>query len=84
MILTEELQLRQSRLSWDKILQTFYLESDDDVSVRCDMNYNNFYFLELLNTSTGDNANIAAYVSVGIVAMAGLATVVFVKRRVNE
>ncbi len=134
--------------------QTFYLESGNDVSIRWNMNYNDFYFLELLNTSTGeyvypeydvdfvvkegstivtftnsflktlaagkyevkawfndgnenvsvatatltvnegaapattpatgDNANIAAFVSIGLVAIAGIATVVFVKRRVNE
>ncbi|MBE5970689.1 MAG: LPXTG cell wall anchor domain-containing protein [Lachnospiraceae bacterium] len=134
--------------------QTFYLESGNDVSIRWNMNYNYFYYLELLNTSTGeyvvpengvdyevkegstiitfnnsflktlaagkyevkawfndgndnvsvatatltvnegaapattpatgDNANIAAFVSIGLVAIAGIATVVFVKRRVNE
>ncbi len=134
--------------------QTFYLESGNDVSIRWNMNYNDFFFLELLNTSTGeyvypkegvdyevkegstivtftnsflktleagkyevkawfndandnvsvatatltvnegaapattpqtgDNANIAAFVSIGLVAIAGIATVVFVKRRVNE
>ncbi len=134
--------------------QTFYLESGNDVSIRWNMNYNDFFFLELLNTSTGeyvypeydvdyvvkegstivtftnsflktlevgkyevramfndandnvtiatatltvnegaapattpqtgDNANIVAFVSIGLVAIAGIATVVFVKRRVNE
>ena len=134
--------------------QTFYLESGNDVSIRWNMNYNDFFFLELQNTSTGeyvypengvdyevkegstivtftnsflktleagkyevkawfndandnvsvatatltvnegaapattpqtgDNANIATFVSIGLVAIAGIATVVFVKRRVNE